>query len=107
MDNSINLKEFGKELTRIQRPLYLYIVSLVGNPVEASDLLQDTNCLIWEKAEEFEPGSNEYPFGSQHPGGAQFAFADGHVQFLSDSIDLDAYQALSTRNGGEVVATPQ
>ncbi len=51
--------------------------------------------------------NNEYPFGSQHPGGAQFAFADGHVQFVSDSIDLDAYQALSTRNGGEVVAMPQ
>lgn len=58
MDNPLNLKEFGKELTRIQRPLYLYIVSLVGNAVEASDLLQETNCLIWEKAEEFQPGSN-------------------------------------------------
>lgn len=38
----------------------------------------------------------DIPFGSDHPGGAQFVFADGHVVFLSDSIDLDAYQWLST-----------
>lgn len=46
---------------------------------------------------------NDMPFGSQHPGGAQFAFGDGHVSFLSETIDMNAYQALSTRNGGESV----
>ena len=29
---------------------------------------------------------NHVPFGSFHPGGAQFAFADGHVQFFSAMI---------------------
>ena len=46
---------------------------------------------------------NDMPFGSQHPGGAQFVFADGHVSFLSETIDMDAYQALSTRDGAEAV----
>jgi len=45
-------------------------------------------------------------FGSGHPGGANFAFGDGSVRFLSDSTPLPMLQALSTRAGGEVV-TPQ
>jgi prepilin-type N-terminal cleavage/methylation domain-containing protein/prepilin-type processing-associated H-X9-DG protein len=35
-------------------------------------------------------------FGSLHAGGALFLFADGHVQFVDDSIDFDAYRRLST-----------
>jgi hypothetical protein len=31
-------------------------------------------------------------------------FADGHVQFVKDAIDLTVWQSLGSRNGGEVVS---
>ncbi len=40
-------------------------------------------------------------FGSYHGGGANFCFGDGHVEFISEDIDLELYQALSTINGNE------
>jgi prepilin-type N-terminal cleavage/methylation domain-containing protein/prepilin-type processing-associated H-X9-DG protein len=47
---------------------------------------------------------NDAPFGSRHPGGAQFVFCDGHVNFLPETMDWSVYQALSTRDGAETVA---
>ncbi|MBN1590611.1 MAG: DUF1559 domain-containing protein [Pirellulales bacterium] len=46
---------------------------------------------------------NELFFGSAHPGGAQFAMADGSVQFLEDAIEMTTYEALATRDGDEAV----
>jgi len=43
-------------------------------------------------------------FRSYHPGGVNFAMADGSVQFISDSIDHRTYRAISSRAGDEVVS---
>ena len=43
----------------------------------------------------------ELSFGSRHPGGANFAFGDGSVRSLQDSIDAAAYSALGSRNLGD------
>jgi prepilin-type N-terminal cleavage/methylation domain-containing protein/prepilin-type processing-associated H-X9-DG protein len=37
------------------------------------------------------------------PGGGNFLFADGHVQFLRESLDIATFAALCTRAAGEVV----
>jgi prepilin-type N-terminal cleavage/methylation domain-containing protein/prepilin-type processing-associated H-X9-DG protein len=48
----------------------------------------------------------QFGFRSDHPGGANFLFGDGHVKFLKTTINIPGvYRPLSTRNGGEVVST--
>jgi prepilin-type N-terminal cleavage/methylation domain-containing protein/prepilin-type processing-associated H-X9-DG protein len=49
---------------------------------------------------------DNYSFRSRHTGGANFAFADGSVQFVSQGIDLTTYRALASYNSGEVVSRP-
>jgi len=46
-------------------------------------------------------------FKSQHSGGAMFLFGDGHVQFLSQTIEHRTYQWLGCRNDGKVADTNQ
>jgi prepilin-type N-terminal cleavage/methylation domain-containing protein/prepilin-type processing-associated H-X9-DG protein len=43
--------------------------------------------------------------GSLHPGGAQFALADGSVRFISQTINLTTLESLATYNGGDVPGT--
>ncbi|MEM8680912.1 MAG: DUF1559 domain-containing protein, partial [Planctomycetota bacterium] len=45
---------------------------------------------------------NSIPFGSMHPGGANFAHADGSVVFVNDGVSGDVMEALASRNGGEI-----
>ncbi len=46
-------------------------------------------------------------FRSFHTGGANFAFCDGSVQYLSQNVDMIVYRGLSTTQGGEVASVPQ
>ena len=40
-------------------------------------------------------------FKSEHPGGAQFVFADGSTHFLEESMDYMTYQRLGCRRDGQ------
>ncbi|AMV38133.1 DUF1559 domain-containing protein [Planctomyces sp. SH-PL62] len=42
---------------------------------------------------------------SNHPGGVNVAFADGSVRFIKDSINSQAWWALGSRAGGEIVSS--
>jgi prepilin-type N-terminal cleavage/methylation domain-containing protein/prepilin-type processing-associated H-X9-DG protein len=46
------------------------------------------------------------PLNSAHPGGVNVAFADGSVQFLSQTIDLATLGRLATRDDGQPVTIP-
>jgi prepilin-type N-terminal cleavage/methylation domain-containing protein len=50
---------------------------------------------------------NHLPFGSEHPGGAQFCLGDGSVRFLPEDVDRTAYRAMATRNGKEILDFPE
>lgn len=45
-------------LTAGQPSLYAYIVSLLPNRQHADDVLQETNMVLWRKAEEFQEGTS-------------------------------------------------
>ncbi len=42
---------------------------------------------------------------SNHAGGVNLLFCDGHVTFVKDSVSLITWRALSTRAGGEVISS--
>jgi prepilin-type processing-associated H-X9-DG protein len=68
-----------------------------GNRIADPDLGFDTAAKIgrWP---------TRYSFRSNHPGGVNFAMADGSVRFVSEAIPLLTYRALATRAGGEVIS---
>jgi len=50
---------------------------------------------------------DNYGFASAHSGGANFAFCDGRITFISNSISMrTVYRYLGTAQGGETVADP-
>jgi RNA polymerase sigma-70 factor (ECF subfamily) len=46
--------KFVTQITRAQRQLHAFILSMVWHPAEADDVLQETNLVLWEKSEEFD-----------------------------------------------------
>lgn len=46
--------KFIAEITRCQRQLHAFVLSMVWHPVEADDVLQETNLVLWQKAAEFD-----------------------------------------------------
>jgi prepilin-type N-terminal cleavage/methylation domain-containing protein/prepilin-type processing-associated H-X9-DG protein len=44
---------------------------------------------------------------SNHPGGVNVGFCDGSVKFVKDSINLQTWWSIGTRNQGEVISSDQ
>lgn len=56
-------EEFIRSFTAAQRPLFLYLLPMLGNPVDAEEVLQETNVVIWRKWHQFELGTNFIAWG--------------------------------------------
>jgi prepilin-type N-terminal cleavage/methylation domain-containing protein/prepilin-type processing-associated H-X9-DG protein len=83
--------------------------SVVTNDPTSEYEMDDSSALtlgyVWG---ETKPGESDGAWSSSqmtslHGVGANFAFCDGHVSFITPSIDLKAYKALATRAGDEVI----
>ncbi|QDS94386.1 hypothetical protein FF011L_31650 [Roseimaritima multifibrata] len=47
-----------------------------------------------------------FPARSRHPGGVNVVLADASVRMMTETVDLQLYHGLGSRNGGEVVTLP-
>lgn len=63
--NAEQVEEFMRLFSHHQRRIYLYILALVSNPVDAEDLLQETNLILWRKFPQWERGTNFYAWASR------------------------------------------
>lgn len=81
------------------------------------------SCMMWDAYNHFMPPNSfacdstsdgntggyaslvdAFPPASNHPGGVNIAFADGSVKFIKNTINLQTWWAIGTRNGGEVLS---
>ena len=53
----------------------------------------------------FPPSRISTTANSRHPGGVNVLMADGSGRFLKDSVNIAAWRALGTRNGGEIISS--
>ena len=76
-------------------------------PSELSEALGSTACRMnaWLIKPQVFIEEIELGFSSRHVGGAHVVFADGHTDFISQSIDRDAWSAMGTRFGSDFVSS--
>ena len=66
----------------------------------------DPKSQLWVDVPNYK-GAGVDDFWSMHPGGCNFAFCDGSVRFIKETVNPRVFSALSTRAGGEVLSADQ
>ncbi len=77
METSDTTEQFVRNLTEHQNRLYGYVYSLLGDRNRAADVVQETNLVMWRKANEFQPDKPFLPW----------AFAIARFQVLAHLRD--------------------
>ena len=65
MDQDKRTLEFLKLFVRHQQEIYAYILTLVPHLHDADDLFQDGMTVMWQKFDQFQPGTNFAAWGIQ------------------------------------------
>ena len=68
--------------------------------------VETPNGLLAHYENSAEEGDHVVTANSNHPGGANVAYVDGSVHFVSDNVSQEAWWALGSRNDGRVEETP-
>jgi prepilin-type N-terminal cleavage/methylation domain-containing protein/prepilin-type processing-associated H-X9-DG protein len=82
------------------------------------------SCMMWDAYNHFMPPNSfacdsttdgntqgyaslcdAFPPASNHPGGVNIGFADGSVRFIKNSVNLQTWWAIGSRNGGEILSS--
>lgn len=85
--------EFLRLYSRHHYRIPAYIYTLVPHRADAEDLLQETSIILWEKFEQFDPGSDFLAWACQVAfwkfGNHRKRFArDAYIRFIAMSSDL-------------------
>jgi RNA polymerase sigma-70 factor (ECF subfamily) len=51
-------EEFIASYTSCQSQLFAFLLSILGSPHQAEEVLQEANLVIWRKSEQFQPGTS-------------------------------------------------
>ncbi len=57
-DPGCDVEQFTQLLAQCQRRVFVYAMSLLHDPNDAEDVLQETNLVLWRKFDEYEPGTD-------------------------------------------------
>jgi RNA polymerase sigma-70 factor (ECF subfamily) len=57
--------DFIRQLTAAQPRLFRYVATLLGDVHDANNVLQETNVVLWSKADQFRPGSNFFAWARE------------------------------------------
>ncbi len=90
-----NLEGFVRQLTENQTRLYGYVFSLLGDHARASDVVQETNLVLWRKIDEFRP---EKPF-------LPWAYAIARFQVLAHLRDTSRDRLLLDEELAEAMSS--
>ena len=113
LDGTSQTLAVGERSQNLSRATWTGAVSRAAVPItllQTEDGLdpEGGNALVLSHTGELD-GPNSRPshadqFWSLHPGGAQFAFADGSVHFVKEKRPIQIFRALATRAGGEILS---